>query len=305
MIKTGIVGTTGPTTEQLITLLLEHPDVKLCWVSDAEGTAANQRVDAVFPRFMGDTDLMIAPIPDLADTDLVFLCCHDGLSLLPSQLPTDLRIIDMCPPRLCPEGFTYGVCEMNRKFMVHDCYRVACPGAQAMGIMLGVLPLARNLLLNSDIEVQSTLVDNGEEVFPALDSNCDPSSLEYVLNILQSSFKSHVVISAKREFPGGGAQGVLTRIAVKCAVSLEVLLSLYRDYYDDHNFTFVTEREPLLAHVADTNKCYIHLSKEGDVLKVSTVLNKQYKGTAGNAVHVMNLLFGLHERVALSPLIDK
>ena len=56
--------------------------------------------------------------------------------------------------------------------------------------------------------------------------------------------------------------------------------------------------------MAGTNKCYVSLEKEGDRLLIDTILDTRLKGTAGTAVHVMNLLFGLHERVGLAPLLS-
>jgi N-acetyl-gamma-glutamyl-phosphate reductase len=54
--------------------------------------------------------------------------------------------------------------------------------------------------------------------------------------------------------------------------------------------------------VENTNKCLIHLEKDEAcrLLTVHAVMDVLLKGSAGNAVHLMNLLFGLHERVGLS-----
>ena len=49
-----------------------------------------------------------------------------------------------------------------------------------------------------------------------------------------------------------------------------------------------------------SNKCLIQLSKDGDTLVVESSLDAMTKGCTGNAVHLMDLLFGLHERTGLS-----
>ena len=49
-----------------------------------------------------------------------------------------------------------------------------------------------------------------------------------------------------------------------------------------------------------SNKCLIQLSKEGDILTIESSLDSLTKGCTGNAVHIMDLLFGLHERTGLS-----
>ena len=62
-------------------------------------------------------------------------------------------------------GFVYGLPELNRKAMVRGATKVANPGAFATAVELALLPLAKNLLVNSDIHVAAvsgdpTLADN-------------------------------------------------------------------------------------------------------------------------------------------------
>ena len=51
--------------------------------------------------------------------------------------------------------------------------------------------------------------------------------------------------------------------------------------------------------VSGTNKAFIALEKDGSELIVTVAIDNRYKGSIGTAVHNMNLLFGLHERVGL------
>ncbi len=57
---------------------------------------------------------------------------------------------------------------------------------------------------------------------------------------------------------------------------------------------------PEASHVKGTNKCFIHIQKNDDTLTLTSVIDPRFKGSAGNAVHCMNLLFGLHERTGLN-----
>ena len=52
----------------------------------------------------------------------------------------------------------------------------------------------------------------------------------------------------------------------------------------------------LFAQDANTD----NLVKEGDKLLIVSVIDNLLKGASGTAVHNMNLLFGLHERVGLN-----
>ena len=49
-----------------------------------------------------------------------------------------------------------------------------------------------------------------------------------------------------------------------------------------------------------TNRCFIHLDKQGDNLLVTTCIDNLLKGASGQAVHNMNLLFNLEETVGLN-----
>ena len=62
------------------------------------------------------------------------------------------------------------------------------------------------------------------------------------------------------------------------------------------------DRPVVLADVENTNKCLLVLSKEegsGEVTVIG-VMDGLLKAGVGNAVHAMNLMFGLYERIGLS-----
>ena len=50
-----------------------------------------------------------------------------------------------------------------------------------------------------------------------------------------------------------------------------------------------------LKQVVNTNNCFIHLEKEGDILVVHSVIDNLLKGASGQAVQNMNLMFGVEE----------
>ena len=76
---------------------------------------------------------------------------------------------------------------------------------------------------------------------------------------------------------------------------------LYEQYYDDHNFVFIVDRSITMVDVENTNKCLIRLEKDehSGVLTITAMMDALLKGAAGTAVHAMNLMFGLQERVGL------
>ena len=87
-----------------------------------------------------------------------------------------------------------------------------------------------------------------------------------------------------------------------CSIDLDMLRSLYEEYFDDHNFVFLVDRPVGVADVENTNKCLIRLSRDegsGQVTVVA-VMDGLIKAGVGNAVHAMNLMFGLYECIGLA-----
>ena len=62
-----------------------------------------------------------------------------------------------------------------------------------------------------------------------------------------------------------------------------------------HSFSL----HPDLKQVINTNKCLIYLEKHDDKLLIVSMIDNLLKGASGQAVHNMNLLFGLEETVGL------
>ena len=80
---------------------------------------------------------------------------------------------------------------------------------------------------------------------------------------------------------------------------LEEIRRIYEEYYSDHSFTFIVDKNPDLKQVVNTNKCLIYLQKIENKLLVISMIDNLLKGASGQAVHNMNLLFGLEESVGL------
>ena len=70
MIKVGVSGCDTLRAQELVRVLVNHPDVELKWVSSP--VQAGARVDHVVPGMVGDSDLTIVAEGPLDDVDLVF-----------------------------------------------------------------------------------------------------------------------------------------------------------------------------------------------------------------------------------------
>ena len=317
MIKAGIIGGAGYTAGELIRLLLNHPDVDLCWVNSSSN-AGNRIVD-VHQGLLGETDLKFSSAAQLDEIDVLFCCTPHGDTrkfIEAAHIPDDLKIIDLSTDYRIEDGthdFIYGLPELNRKRIVNEGKHIANPGCFATAIQLALLPLAKNLMLNSDVHINAITGSTGAGVKPSSTSHFSwrndnisiykpfrhqhLAEIRQSLSQLQSSFKSEIDLIPVR---GCFSRGIFVSAYLDSPIEIDEVKRLYEEYYHDHSFTFISERMPDLKDVVNTNKCILNLSKiEGKLLIVS-VIDNLLKGASGQAVHNMNLLFGLHEKVGLS-----
>ncbi len=303
MIKAAILAGRHRAVPRLVHLLHTHPDVEL--VAFVNKEQAGRRLDEIFPSMTGETDLRATGDVDWKDIDVVFIAAEPGLArtfMRTPGLPSDLRVVDMtgdyCTADL-PHDFVQGIAELNRKAMVRGATHVVMPDARTLAVALGLLPLAKNLMLTSP--VRADIVAHDPDA-PAGSMTGVPmpasviAELTGALSSLQNSFDKPI---GGITFSGDIPSGLTAIVSVDTAVDIEELRKLYDEFYADHNFTYRVDRRPDAADVRGTNKCFIHLDKEDNRLVITIVLDTDIKGTAGNAIHAMNLLFGLIERVGL------
>lgn len=317
MIKAGIIGGAGYTAGELIRLLLNHPDVDLCWVNSSSN-AGNRIVD-VHQGLLGETDLKFSSAAQLDEIDVLFCCTPHGDTrkfIEAAHIPDDLKIIDLSTDYRIEDGthdFIYGLPELNRKRIVNEGKHIANPGCFATAIQLALLPLAKNLMLNSDVHINAITGSTGAGVKPSSTSHFSwrndnisiykpfrhqhLAEIRQSLSQLQSSFKSEIDLIPVR---GCFSRGIFVSAYLDSPIEIDEVKRLYEEYYHDHSFTFISERMPDLKDVVNTNKCILNLSKIDGKLLIVSVIDNLLKGASGQAVHNMNLLFGLHEKVGLS-----
>lgn len=289
MIKAGVYGARNEVTATLVKILLFHPDVNLVWVCDGQSPT---RLDKLYPWLTGDTNLeTVGELPEGLDmVDVILLARVPDDAVLNALLLNDaVKVIDLTGRYNLDDDVTYGLGEINRKIIVHDCFKVAIPDAVAHVIELALLPLAKNLMITTNVAVQ---VD-----CDACDIAVTQQEVCRLLKGVQSSFMHDVSIT--RETPAQDSSAIIVTATLGCRTDMEVLRDLYENYFDDHNFTFIVDYKPQASHVLGTNKCLLHLERTGQELQVTAAIDGRLKGRAGNAVHILNLLFGLHERVGL------
>lgn len=315
MIKIGIIGGAGYTAGELIRLLIHHPDAEIVFIHS--NSNAGNAITSVHGGLYGETDLSFTQNLPFNEIDLLFFCTAHGDTkkfLETYPVPVHLKIIDLSMDyRMADPAheFVYGLPELNRRAICSAKY-VANPGCFATGIQLALLPLAKHLLLNNTLHVNAITGSTGAGVKPSPTSHFSwrsdnvsiykPFTHQHLHEIkqslvqLQRSFQSDILFLPVR---GNFSRGIFTTVYTKCSVGLDELEKIYEEYYSDHSFTFLVDKAPDLKQVINTNKCLLHLQKQGDILLITSVIDNLLKGASGQAVHNMNLLFNLQEAVGL------
>lgn len=315
MIRAGITGGTGYTAGELIRLLINHPDVEIVFLHSPNH--AGQYATDVHAGLFGECHIKFTAELPLDSIDILFCCTYLEEIPLSSEnhlIPERLKIIDLTPGhRISSEipGFIYGLPELNRRAICHS-KQVTNPGSLATCVELGLLPLAKHLMLMGDITVNAIIGSTaaGTELsdaspFSWRDHNLsiyqpfrhpDIHEIKQSLRQLQNSFQSAIDIIP---YSGSFTRGIFATLLVKTKTELEELTQLYKDYYAEDSFTYLIEKNIHLKQVVNTNKCLIQLEKQGDKLLIVSCIDNLLKGASGQAVHNMNLLFGLEETVGL------
>jgi N-acetyl-gamma-glutamyl-phosphate reductase len=318
MIRAGIIGGAGYTAGELLRLLINHPDVQIAWVNSSSN--AGNLITDVHQGLIGETTLRFTDQTPWDEIDVLFCCTPHGQSrqfLEQNHVPDTVKIIDLSNDYRLKNpddnhDFVYGLPELNRKPLVRGAHHVANPGCFATAIQLALLPLAKNHLLKSDIHITAITGSTGAGVKPSATSHYSwrndnisiykPFRHQHLAEIqrtfkeLQPDFNSQILFVPVR---GCFSRGIMAIVYLDLDLDLDQIRSLYDEAYSDHSFTFVTDKQPDLKDVVNTNKCIIHLEKIDNRLLITSVIDNLLKGASGTAVHNMNLLFGLSERTGL------
>ena len=315
MIKVGIIGGAGYTAGELIRLLLIHPEVEIKFVHSSSN--AGNRITDVHCGLLGETELTFTDKMPFEEIDLLFFCTAHGdtRKFLDSHaLPDELKVIDLSMDyriKSQEHDFIYGLPELNRRNTCKSRY-VANPGCFATCIELGLLPLAKEHLLHGDISVNAITGSTGAGVKPQASTHFSwrnnnlsiykPFEHQHIPEIIQSIKQLQPDFEGEIDFipyRGDFARGIFATLVVKCDLDIETIYRLYESYYERDSFTHIVSKPIDLKQVINTNKCLIHLEKHGNKLLITSIIDNLLKGASGQAVHNMNLLFGLAETVGL------
>jgi N-acetyl-gamma-glutamyl-phosphate reductase len=312
-IRTGIIGGAGYTGGELIRILLGHPRIELSFVQSR--SHAGDLLSQVHTDLLGETEIKFS-----ADwheqVDILFLCLAHGESaiFLKENRPDNrIKIIDLSQDFRVGEntGFVYGLPELYRSEIAAAAC-IANPGCFATAILLALLPLAKRQLLADDIHISAITGSTGagQKMTPATHFNWRSNNIS-VYKAFQhqhlNEIKDNLSKLQKGEekainflpFRGGFTRGILAACYLKSELSQDDATRLYHDYYHDHYFVKISELNPDIKQVVNTNKAILYLEKNKDQLLIISVIDNLVKGAAGQAVQNLNLMFKLEEWTGL------
>lgn len=314
-IKIGVIGGAGYTAGELLRILIYHPQVDIVFVNSSSN--AGNPVTVVHSGLIGETDLIFTSELSLEKVDALFLCSAHGDSkkfIEANEIPKQVKIIDLSTDyraKSQDHDFVYGLPELNRD-AIKEATHVANPGCFATAIQVALLPLASKGLLNDEIHVNAITGSTGAGVKPSSTSHFSwrnnnisiykPFGHQHLqeigqsINQLQPDFNKSVNFIPVR---GNFTRGIYVTAYTRCNLSLDEANALYQEYYKDAAFTFLTDKNPDLKQVVNTNKAIVYLEKHGDKLLVVSMIDNLLKGASGQAVQNMNLMFGLEEKAGL------
>ncbi|MBO5915651.1 MAG: N-acetyl-gamma-glutamyl-phosphate reductase, partial [Bacteroidales bacterium] len=120
--------------------------------------------------------------------------------------------------------------------------------------------------------------------------------INQTLKNLQPSFDQDLNFVPMR---GDFARGIFASVYTDCELSQEEVVALYKDFYKDAAFTFVSDSNIDMKQVVNSNKVLVHVEKHGKKLHILSAIDNLAKGASGQAVQNMNLIFGLDEKCGL------
>ena len=319
MLEIGIIGGAGYTAGELIRLLLNHPEANINFVYSTSN--AGNKLHKVHKDLIGSTEISFTSQIN-TKVDTLFLCLGHGNSttfLEKNNFSKNTKIIDLSNDfRLFTDknfkgkDFVYGLPELD-KTAIKTAKYIANPGCFATALQLAILPLAAKGLLNNDIHINAvtgatgagtslsatthfTYRDNNYSHYKAFNHQ-HLGEINQTVNQLQANFNAEINFIPNR---GNFSRGIFATTYTKYDGSLDDAIKIYKEYYKNAAFTFVSDEEIHLKQVVNTNKCLIHLAKHGTKLLITSAIDNLLKGASGQAVQNLNLMYDFEETLGLN-----
>ena len=318
MRKIGIIGGGGYTAGELLRLLVHHPEVAVTHVRSE--SQAGKPLHAVHQDLIGETDLLFSGGDAgeggmLSTLDAVFLCMGHGRSkgwvTANAAHLEHTAIIDLSSDYRLDDDWVYGLPEVNRE-ATRDHRRIANPGCFATAVQLALLPLVTAGLAEQELHVNGMTGSTGAGQQPLATThfswrNANVSVYKAFTHQHLHEINRTLARVGRQQTEGINflplrgpfARGIFVTAYVDTDWSEDRLRTHFRDFYAGAAFTHVTDVNPNLKQVVNTNKGLVYVEKQNGKALVISMIDNLLKGASGQAVQNMNLALGLDQKSGL------
>jgi N-acetyl-gamma-glutamyl-phosphate reductase len=334
-INVGIIGASGYTGADAVRLLATHPHAEIKLLT---GNAhAGKALAEIYPQFGGlDVPALVkAEDADWSGVDAVICGLpHSTAQDVIAQLPDSVKVIDMSADFRLRNADTYaewyGRSHDNADLLGEAVYGlsehyadeikqarlVACPGCYPTAALSALLPLLKAGVLSSEdliIDAKSGVtgagrslkeqnlfseVAEGMNAYGVAGHRHAPEIEQEVakaagLDDVRVNFTPHLVPMNRGEYVSIYARANKAKAADMKAA--------WQNFYADKPFVRVVDDVPATRHVRGSNYCLLAAFDDridGRVILFST-LDNLVKGSSGQAIQNMNLMFGFDEAAGL------
>ncbi len=332
-IRIGIVGVSGYTGKEVLSLLLNHPNVRVTYVAayNTQGPISD-----IYPEFLNRTTLVCQKFA-IADVvkhcDLVFLALPhtESMQVAGKLLKAGLKVIDLSAdyrlksPKVYKEWYglkhldpkniskaIYGLPELFR-VKIKKANFIANPGCYPTAAILGLAPLVAirkdigTIIIDAKSGVSgagrkavlgllASEVNDNFKAYKVLSHQHSPEINQYLTQLAATDIDAHFVAHLLPI-----TRGILNTMYIKLknGTTLKQVHELYQKFYKIEPFVRVHPmgNQPEIKNVAYTNFCDIGLAVSPDkkMVVVTSVIDNLIKGAAGQAVQNMNIMYGFNE----------
>lgn len=339
MIKAGIIGATGYAGEELVRILLRHPDVEIVWYGSR--SYVDQPYADVYRNFfkLVEADCFDDDLPQLAkEADVIFTATPQGYlaSVMTEELLDQVKFIDLSAdyrlkdvqvyeqwykiehksPQFLEEA-VYGLCEIHRED-IKKARLVANPGCYTTCSILTAWPLIKEGLIDADtliIDAKSGVSGAGRSAKTAnLFSEVNESIKAYGVTTHRHTpeIEEQLSLAAGRPLtlsftphlvPMNRGILVTAYATLKEGVTEQDLRDALEKQYQNEPFIRILPKGvcPETRWVEGSNYVDINVlvDKRTNRAILMGAIDNLVKGAAGQAVQNMNLMFGLSETAGL------
>jgi len=339
-INIAVLGASGYAGGDLIRILLGHERAEILALSanSKEGLKPGEVHYALsnseLPKFTNIKDI------NYDNIDLVFSSLpHDNLHNLINDIPNNIKVIDMSSDFRFKDADTYnkyyetkhsseellkdsayGLTEIYRS-NIKDARVVACPGCYPTAVLLSIIPLINDNIISLEdiiIDAKSGVSGAGrglknELLFSEIAESMKPYNVSRHRHTPEIEEKIYLETKKKIKInftphlvPINRGELVTLYLKLNKNQKLDYVMTCLNDFYKDDEFIITSNsgNPANTSNVRGSNNCLISVFEdriEGRVI-ITTAIDNLIKGSAGQAVQNMNVMFGFEENIGLSKL---